>query len=144
MQNTSLKSYLKCEDRCAMWHGIEARTPFADDHKLIEAVFNLPEVYKIGFGKNKQLLRDATKNILPAEIYNRNDKLGYATPNNKWLNEISGSFFDNFNEELKPYLNIQLLKKNYKNFFSPKSNHDNGRIFKFLSFAIWINEVKKK
>ncbi len=143
MQNTSLKSYLKCEDRCAMWHGIEARTPFADDHKLIEAVFNLPEVYKIGFGNNKQLLRDATKNILPPEIFNRKDKLGYATPNNKWLNEISSSFFDNFNEDISPYLNVQLLKKNYKNFFSPKSNHDNGRIFKYLSFAIWINEVKK-
>jgi len=144
MQNTSLKSYLKCEDRCAMWHGIEARTPFADDHKLIEAVFNLPEVYKIGLAQNKQLLRDATKNVLPIEIYNRKDKFGYATPNNKWLKEISGCFYEYFNDNLTPYINVKLLKKNYTDFFSPQGQLDNGRIFKYLSFAIWLNETKAK
>ena len=144
MQNTSLKSYLKCEDRCSMWHGVEARTPFADDHKLIEAVFNLPESYKIGFGNNKQLLRDAAKNILPIEIYNRKDKLGYATPNNKWISEISTSFLDCFNENLSPYFNINLLKENYKDLFSPKGNVDSGRIFKYLTFAIWMDEFVKK
>jgi len=143
MQNTSLKSYLKCEDRCAMWHGIEARTPFADDHKLIEAVFNIPEVYKIGFGNNKQLLRDAAKNVLPNDIYIRKDKLGYATPNNKWLKEISTNFYDQFNEKLKPYINVNLLKEDYANFFSPKSEVDNGRIFKYLSFAVWLNQLDR-
>ena len=39
--NTRLKAYLKCEDRCSMWHSVESRTPFADDINLIEWFHNL-------------------------------------------------------------------------------------------------------
>jgi asparagine synthase (glutamine-hydrolysing) len=45
--NTRLKAYLKCEDRCSMWHSVESRTPFADDINLIEYAFQLPSSYKI-------------------------------------------------------------------------------------------------
>ena len=43
---TLLKGYLKCEDRCSMWHSVESRTPFADDVNLIEIAFQTPSTLK--------------------------------------------------------------------------------------------------
>ena len=60
-----MKQYLKCEDRCSMWHSVEARTPFSDDIRLIEYVFKIPGAYKIQKGVKKYLLKEATQHILP-------------------------------------------------------------------------------
>src|SRR5690606_22138076 len=35
-----LKSFLKCEDRCGMWHSVESRTPFSDDPELMHLAFS--------------------------------------------------------------------------------------------------------
>jgi asparagine synthase (glutamine-hydrolysing) len=138
MQNTSLKGYLKCEDRCSMWHGIESRTPFSDDHTLIEAVFSLPSSMKIHKGTSKILLREAAHTFIPAEIANRKDKMGYATPNNSWMNQAAPAFKDLFTPDLAPFLNLKKLSQNYDRFFQQKQNIDTGRIFKFISFASWM------
>ena len=81
--NSRLKMYLKYEDRSSMWHSVEARTPFADDHRLTDYVFNIPGAYKIHNGTNKYLLREAMRNFLPREIKERKDKLGFVTPIDK-------------------------------------------------------------
>ncbi len=137
--NARLKVYLKCEDRCSMWHSVESRTPFADDIKLIEYIFSLPSVYKIHNGINKYLLREASADFIPSEIKSRTDKMGYVTPNNKWINEISGSFRDIHDQKQNDFLNTGLLKKDFNTFFDPPAGPENGRIFKYLCFPIWRN-----
>jgi len=136
--NTRLKGYLKCEDRCSMWHSVESRTPFADDINLIEHVFKLPGTYKIHNNTNKYLLRESAKDFIPAAIKNRKDKMGYVTPNNQWIAEMKDSLKDLFDDKLKEYVNINLLQKDYDNFFSLTGKVDTGRIFKFISFAQWV------
>ena len=138
MQNTSLKGYLKCEDRCSMWHGIESRTPFADDHKLIEKVFALPAALKIRNGTTKMLLREAARPFIPNEIAERKDKMGYATPNNQWIKQLAPLAKELFTPELAPYLNLKKLETDYAKLFNPTGDADTGRIFKFLSFASWM------
>ena len=139
MQNTSLKGYLKTEDRCSMWSGIESRTPFADDHLLIEAAFSLPAALKIRDGKGKALLREAARPFIPNAIADRTDKMGYATPNNQWIKQIAPEVRHLFNDDLKPFIDLKKLDKSYSTFFDPKGNADTGRIFKFISFASWMN-----
>lgn len=136
MQNTSLKGYLKCEDRCAMWHGVEARTPFADDHRLIEKVFSLPSSLKIKSGVEKILLRQAMENYLPEKIRNRRDKLGYATPNHQWLKSLYPNTEEMFNNELEEYLDINKIKEFFPKMLA-KEKQDSGRLFKYLSFVSW-------
>ena len=136
--NTRLKVYLKCEDRCSMWHSVESRTPFADDVNLIEYVFQQPGAYKIYNSINKYLLREASKDYIPDAIRNRKDKMGYHTPNNRWISEIKNDVKYLFNECLKDYIDIKLLEKDYDRFFTPAGKIDKGRIFKFISFAQWI------
>jgi asparagine synthase (glutamine-hydrolysing) len=137
--NSRLKGYLKCEDRCSMNFSVESRVPFADDAPLMHYVFNLPSTYKLHKGVSKSLLREAAKPYLPAEIYNRTDKMGYATPNNKWISEIEGSMVDLFTDDLKPYLDVESIRKNHSLLFNSTSKSDNGRMFKFISFAMWKN-----
>ena len=57
-------------DRTSMYSGLEARVPFAD-HRIIEYVFNVPWEMKYQNGVEKALLRDACKDLLPAELLHR-------------------------------------------------------------------------
>ncbi len=79
---------LRYEDRNAMAWSIESRTPFADDHPLIEYVNNVPGIYKVHNGWSKALLREAMRPLLPEAIYRRRDKIGFATPQRTWLREL--------------------------------------------------------
>lgn len=136
--NTRLKTYLKCEDRCSMWHSVEARTPFADDINLIEYTFQQPGTFKIHNGIYKYLLRESAKDFIPDAIKNRKDKMGYLTPNNKWISEIHDDVKNLFTGRLSEYVHVDLIKKDYDEFFNIEDQTDRGRTFKFISFAQWV------
>jgi asparagine synthase (glutamine-hydrolysing) len=135
--NTRLKGYLKCEDRCSMWHSVESRTPFSEDHHLIEAVFQMPGTMKIRDGVTKYLLREAAAPFIPDTIKNRRDKMGYATPNNKWITELKDQLRPYFEQDLSGYIEKKKLLRDYDAFFSIANKPENGRIFKFMAFAVW-------
>lgn len=79
---------LRYEDRNSMAWSIESRTPFADDHPLIEYVNQVPSIYKIRHGWSKALLREAMRPDLPASVVGRRDKIGFATPQRAWLKAL--------------------------------------------------------
>ena len=135
--NSRLKTYLKCEDRCSMWHSVESRTPFADDINLIEYGFQIPGAYKIHNGISKYILREAAQNYIPSAIKNRTDKMGYNIPHNQWITEMKDQLQPIFNNDLKDYIDVKLLQKDYEQLFNIADQPENSRIFKFISFAIW-------
>jgi asparagine synthase (glutamine-hydrolysing) len=139
---TRLKVYLKCEDRASMWHSVESRTPFADDINLIEYAFQIPSSFKTHGGISKYILRNAMKDFLPLEIKNRKDKMGYVTPNSTWLKEIKNELKPLFNEQLKDYMNVEKLNKNFDSFIGLLDKKEGGRIFKYISFALWKKAYK--
>lgn len=140
MDNSTLKAYLRCEDRCSMWHSVESRTPFADDHRLIEWAMQMPAEFKIQNNRSKVLLREATKAFLPETIYNRSDKKGYSTPNNTWIREIAGELKHRIlDAPITPYLSRSKMEQRFERFFKPQNEGDNGRIFKLISFTNWLN-----
>jgi len=57
-------------DRASMSCGLEARVPFAD-HRIIEYLYNVPWSMKYQNGREKALLRDACRGLLPDVILNR-------------------------------------------------------------------------
>jgi asparagine synthase (glutamine-hydrolysing) len=125
-----------------MWHSIEARTPFADDHRLIDYVFSVPEVYKIHEGISKYLLREAMKNYLPKEIKERKDKLGLATPIQKWISEIKNDCLDFFDDSVADYINVKKIKSNPERFFSATNHVQVHKVFRTISFAVWKKAFK--
>lgn len=80
----SLEELLRYADRNSMAHSREVRLPFLY-HRLAEFLFSLPSNFKIRNGATKYIMREAFKDILPAEIVNRTDKIGYEPPQKSWL-----------------------------------------------------------
>lgn len=79
MQNQLLKD----TDVMSMAHSIEVRVPFLD-HPLVEYISSLPAELKLSGGHQKQFLIDATKDIIPSEVWDR-PKMGFTFPLQKWL-----------------------------------------------------------
>ncbi|WP_255946776.1 asparagine synthase (glutamine-hydrolyzing) [Streptomyces odontomachi] len=70
-----VQSLLDRKDRMSMAVGLEVRVPFCD-HRLVQYVFNTPWSLKTFDGREKSILRGATRNVLPASVADRK-KSGY-------------------------------------------------------------------
>jgi asparagine synthase (glutamine-hydrolysing) len=106
-----LKSFLRCEDRCGMWHSVESRTPFSDDVELMELLFSFNGKRKIQHGVSKYLLREAGKEFIPDKIYRRYDKVGFETPMNTWVTNMLPEIISVLNNTSQPYINKNKLSK---------------------------------
>ncbi|MBB5803787.1 asparagine synthase (glutamine-hydrolyzing) [Saccharothrix ecbatanensis] len=58
------------KDRASMAVGLEVRVPFCD-HRLVEYVYNAPWSLKSFDGREKSLLREATRHVLPQSVADR-------------------------------------------------------------------------
>jgi asparagine synthase (glutamine-hydrolysing) len=72
-----------------MAHSLEARVPFLD-HRLVELCFSLDGGRLIARGRTKAVLREALADLLPEPVRERRDKLGFVTPEGKWLRGALG------------------------------------------------------
>ncbi len=91
-----MQALLHFEDRNSMAFSIESRVPFLD-YELVESIFEMPFEHKIRKGVTKAVLRDGLKDILPEKIRTRYSKLGFTTPEDKWINE----HYEQYREELE-------------------------------------------
>lgn len=92
----SMSSLLHYEDRNSMAHSIESRVPFLD-YRLAQSIYAMPVHYKIRKGMTKSVMRDGLDGILPDKVKNRVSKLGFVTPEEKWINEN----YDQFRDQLR-------------------------------------------
>lgn len=54
-------------DHLTMANSLEGRTPFMDD-RVVQAAARLPDRHKLSFGKNKKVLRQLARRLLPREV----------------------------------------------------------------------------
>lgn len=141
-----LEHLLTWEDKNSMYHSRESRVPFLDID-LMEFVFTLPEDYIIKNGYTKKVLRDSMRGIVPDEILDRKDKIGFATPEDDWLREegLSGLLKEWFvdNEPIcLEYIDIEKTKKCIDEHLEKKSEH--GRmIWRTLFLEAWFKNFKE-
>jgi asparagine synthase (glutamine-hydrolysing) len=104
---TLLPALLHVEDRVSMAHGLESRVPLIDT-EVVEFAATLPADVKFKHGHLKHALKEAMRDVLPAEIVDRRDKMGFPVPLAEWINdELRDFVLDVFSgEEAKsrPYL----------------------------------------
>lgn len=79
-----LVELLQYADRNSMAFSREVRLPFLS-HQLTEFLFSLPSTMKIKEGVTKYIMRRAFADLLPPDICNRQDKIGYEPPQDRWL-----------------------------------------------------------
>lgn len=110
----SYPQLLRYEDRNSMAFSLESRVPFLD-YRLVEYVYNLPASYKLRKGFTKAILRDSLKGILPDSVRLRKSKLGFATPEKKWMQETHREYFIGYFKKMKnPYLNNVKLARDFE------------------------------
>jgi asparagine synthase (glutamine-hydrolysing) len=84
MTRYTIPQLLHYEDRNGMAFSIESRVPYLD-YRLVDYVMDIPAIYKIYNGWTKWIFRLAVKDLLPPNILWRKDKIGFTTPEKKWL-----------------------------------------------------------
>lgn len=132
IEKARLKSFLKCEDRCGMWHGVESRTPFSDDVNLIELMFSFNGNRKIKAGVSKSLLRHASKDLLPQKIYARYDKKGFETPMKNWMNQLLPRILEELNSMESGIIRTDLISNLNRN-----DDRQMRMLFKLFVYARW-------
>ena len=80
---TLLPALLHVEDRTSMMVSLESRVPLLD-HRIVELSAKMPPRFKFEGGQAKHILREAGKSLVPQEILNRQDKMGFPVPLNIW------------------------------------------------------------
>ncbi|MDX2007807.1 MAG: asparagine synthase (glutamine-hydrolyzing) [Meiothermus sp.] len=89
LTRTSVPMLLRYEDRNSMAHSIESRVPFLTP-KLTQLLLNLPEEYLIApDGTTKSVFRAAMRGIVPDAVLDRKDKIGFQTPEQRWLETLA-------------------------------------------------------
>ena len=80
---TLLPALLHVEDCTSMAVSLESRVPLLD-HRIVELVASMPPMVKYKGGRSKHIFRQVIGHILPPEVYNRTDKMGFPVPLSEW------------------------------------------------------------
>jgi len=142
-----LEELLKWEDRNSMAFSIETRVPFLD-HNLVEFTLSLPSRFIIRRGKSKAILRDAMEEQLDKEILNRTDKIGFETPEDKWLREepVKGFVNEIINSksfENRKYFDVERIKHDFELHLLKKKNIG-MKIWQCIFLELWLREFIDK
>ncbi len=87
----SLVALLRYDDRNSMAHSVESRVPFLT-LDMARLCLSFPDSFLIDdAGVTKRIFRDAMRGIVPEEILQRQDKLGFTPDNSNWRDAL-GSF----------------------------------------------------
>jgi asparagine synthase (glutamine-hydrolysing) len=87
----SLPGLLQVEDRVSMSVSMESRVPLLD-RRIVDLVSTMPAGMKFKGGEMKYLLKKTIKSIMPAEIMDRKDKMGFPVPLHIWSKNKAKNF----------------------------------------------------
>lgn len=136
-------SYLPCDimtkvDIASMSHALETRAPILDPN-VLELALQIPLRYKLRGATGKRILRDACRDLLPAEIDSR-PKTGFGVPLDAWFRgELNGMLkevlFDPSTRRL-PYFDRAVVERLVKEHENREFDHA-ARLWALLVFRLW-------
>lgn len=130
-----LPALLQVEDRMSMAHGIESRVPLLD-HKLIEFAASIPADIKFKNGTLKNLLKSTYSKVLPNQIINRRDKMGFPVPLKEWfssdLKQFITDIFAETEKSNRPFINTSQVVNNFGN-----EGQFSRKTWGLLSLELW-------
>ena len=107
--NWFMQTLLDRKDRMSMYNGLEVRVPFCD-YRIVEYAFNMPWEIKAYKGREKGILREAMKGILPDSIVFRKKSPYPKTHNPIYMEKVSKK--------------VDEIMKDSSNILSKILNHD--------------------
>lgn len=140
---TSIPNQLVRADKNAMAFSMECRFPFLD-YRLVEFAFSLNANLKIRSGTTKFILREAMRNYLPNEVYERRDKKGFPVPMERWMDKDLRKFIDGV-VSTKEFLEIPFLdKKKFRHLYDKYRDGKASGInfWTIIGVSLWHKKFK--
>jgi asparagine synthase (glutamine-hydrolysing) len=140
---SSIPALLHHEDRASMAHSVESRLPFLD-YRLVEFLLRCRPSLKLRNGRSKWLLREALAPVLPQKIRQRRTKLGFNTPETKWMrlglqNGYRG-MWDTPDLRMQRFINPAGFRKECEALLAnSRGALDAGVLFRAISLETWAH-----
>jgi len=134
-----LVALLRHADRVSMRWSIESRVPFLNK-EIVEFVFSLPEEYLISKkGRTKNILREALSGLVPGQILERKDKIGFRASDKELLIDLSKNIEDYFSIAKKiPFLKYDECILEFKKNMLGKNEVD-ASLWRLLNLCRWLH-----
>ncbi len=132
-----LPALLRHGDRNSMRWSIESRVPFLTK-SFAEYLFSLPEEYFVTEqGETKKILRESMRGIVPNQILDRRDKIGFRTPE-IWLREQKEMVYK-YTESLEEidFLDADECRSEIKRSLEDNSG-STGNTWLLLNLSKWV------
>jgi asparagine synthase (glutamine-hydrolysing) len=145
LQVNGIPHLVRYGDRNAMNFQIEGRVPFLNT-ELANYVLALPENFLLSDeGETKHIFRDAMRGIVPDEILDRKDKIGFATPEQDWMKLIAPKVREWLQYADKiTFLNKEELLKEFDEIIENKKPYS-WLVWRWINFVRWyeISEIEE-
>ncbi|WP_047150731.1 asparagine synthase (glutamine-hydrolyzing) [Aneurinibacillus tyrosinisolvens] len=108
-----MPTLLDRKDRMSMAVGLEVRVPFCD-HRLVEYMWNVPWSMKTSGQREKGILRQALKGVLPDDVLARRKSPYPKTHNPSYLDAVRNrvlSILDDSNSPLLPFVDVKAIRE---------------------------------
>lgn len=132
-----LPQLLRHGDRNSMAFSIESRVPFLT-REMAEFALSLPEEYLVDQnGCTKAVFRAAMRGIVPHEVLDRRDKIGFATPEKQWLFSLADwveGILQDANEI--PYVRLDHLRAEWKRIRAGEKPFD-WQVWRWINYIRW-------
>ena len=138
----SLPGLLQVEDRVSMSVSIESRVPLLDK-RIVDLISSIPAGMKFKGGEMKYLLKRTIKDIMPAEIMDRKDKMGFPVPLHIWSKNKAKNFIMDVLLSKKAKERNIINTKYVETLISSEQPFSRG-LWGLLSLELWYNEFIDK
>jgi asparagine synthase (glutamine-hydrolysing) len=145
-----MQTLLDRKDRMSMYSGLEVRVPFCD-HRIAEYLYSVPWKTKDFEGREKGLLREAARGLLPEKVLFRKKSPYPKTHNPSYLKAVSESLNDIINDPSQPLLKIvkkdalqRLLKADLRTPWYGQLMTTPQTTAYFLQINYWLKRYKIK
>lgn len=138
-----LEHLLMWGDKTSMRRSIEVRYPFLD-YRIVERVISSESVDLLRDGKNKYILREAVKGIIPESVYNRYAKVGFETPEAGWFrtkhfSDYIMGILDSREFRGRRYIASNKARLFFEKHLSGKTDIS-GDIWKWINLELWLRK----
>lgn len=141
LSQRGLLGLLRHGDRNSMRFSVESRVPFLTTD-MSDFMLSLPEEYLVSpCGETKHLLRSALRGIVPGEVLDRRDKIGFATPEQQWLIGMAETIRPLLKEDLGlPFLDQAKLCENFEHIVAGRRPYS-WQVWRWVNFAYWYKSL---
>lgn len=137
---SKLPALLHYEDRNSMAFSIESRVPFLD-YRFVEYAASLPLSQKTKNGETKTVLRSAMDGVIPESIRRRQDKMGFVTPEEVWMQTVLKDWVvgivssDSFKN--RGYWNAESVLKGFEGVCAGRERYTSD-LWRYVCLELWL------